>query len=645
MPFKISAQSKDMDSLRMIIAQELKDTNQVNSHIRLAQRLIKYRQLEEGLTQIQESIELSKKLDYEKGIINAYSTLASYHADKNNFQQADSIYQMVLYYAHNKNNQKAIMTTLNSIGLNHYNIGNYDQALDFHIQAYKMAELQKDFSAAAKYASNISRVYSIYDDYINAIKYIDLAIAFERKINGPLDNIIIRQINLSNYLIEDQKFERGIAILKEALNTNETVVKNEVWEAYIRNNLGQAYVKSGKTKEGVSEFLRAKIIFEELKDPFTTSMICTNLAHAYTQLKQHRQAAVFLKESFTWISDEDLDPDTKRYRSEVAAYVYENNGEYQLALQYYKNAQVFRDSIFRAEQFDKVAELREKFETGKKEDSLRYSQDELVQQRLVQRQLETNTMQKNWLLILSMILILVLSGAIIYAYGNAKRKKEANRILNEQNEIIRQKNAENELLLAEIHHRVKNNLQVISSLLSLQGKSIVDENAKSAVEAGKLRVKSMELVHTLLYEGSNFSYIEMHAFTGKLINNLAQVYGVTEGHFQQEINIPEIKLDVDSAMPIALLLNEVIVNSFKHSYLHSEKPFIISVDLKETNHKLFLRVSDNGKGSDVDQLKTSNSFGFKLIQLLTRQLNGEFEIFNEEGLVYGFQFNDYKRIV
>lgn len=644
LPLQHVAQSTEADSLRVVISSPARDTGAINARIRLAHIYIRNRRLEDGKKLADEALKMAQDLKFTRGIFNAMMASASYYADKNEFVLADTMYRQIIAFAAKNGNTRGLMQVNNSMGLNYFNRGEYDLALEHHIRAWELAEKEKVHAYAAIYLSNMARIYSIYGDYDKAIQYTEKAIAYERAINGKKESIIIRLINLSNYYNEAGRYANGILHAQEGLRLNAAGSNNSTWDAYLRNNLGHAYLKSGKALLSIPEFERSANVFEELGDSALLAMSYANLAMARVETGDIAKAQENIGRSFRLQADSSLDPEYRRYRLDVAAAVNEKNGRPAEALRYYKAARTINDSINRKEQFDKVAELHRKFETRLKEDSIRFGRQELQQQRIINEQTAHISGQKSILLFVSLAMILALGITSTLVYINYRRKQEANRMLENKNIIIAQKNNENELLLAEIHHRVKNNLQVISSLLSLQGKSISDESARSAIEAGRMRVKSMELVHTMLYESSDFSFIEISCFTRKLVINLCDIYDIDPKRFRAELGFPPIKLDIDTALPIALILNETIVNSFKHSYGKTNDVFIITADLREKDSALHLLIADNGIGSPGQLPGSNNSFGFRLIQLLTRQLAGTFEITNANGLHYRFVFTDYKRI-
>lgn len=184
--------------------------------------------------------------------------------------------------------------------------------------------------------------------------------------------------------------------------------------------------------------------------------------------------------------------------------------------------------------------------------------------------------------------------------------------------------SEKETLLREVHHRVKNNLQTVSSLLSLQSRSIEDKKIKSLIKSSQNRVISMAMVHEMLYMRDDYlSKIEYKAYVHELSQYLVRSVKGNQNNIKLNIDIPDIKLGIDTAIPLGLLINEAITNALKYG-IKDDMEGIIHIELKQENEKGFiLNIGDNGDGfSETITPQTSKSLGLKLIHNLARQLKG-----------------------
>ncbi len=206
------------------------------------------------------------------------------------------------------------------------------------------------------------------------------------------------------------------------------------------------------------------------------------------------------------------------------------------------------------------------------------------------------------------------------------------------NEIIRSSLREKEMLLKEVHHRVKNNMQVISSLLNLQGKQIKDEQARAVFQASQNRVKSMALIHESLYQTDDVSQINFAEYLRKLINNISQSYKTPTDSIKMKVNVADIMLGVDTAVPCGLIINELVSNSLKYAFPEGREGEIV-IDLSAGDSSYKLTLSDDGiglpEGLDIEQAKT---LGLKLVGTLTEQLGGQLSRSNGRGTKFEITF-------
>ncbi len=257
-----------------------------------------------------------------------------------------------------------------------------------------------------------------------------------------------------------------------------------------------------------------------------------------------------------------------------------------------------------------------------------------------------------WFKILSLCAI-VISGIFIYIYRLRSIKRQ-NKYLEEQviertrelelskhqveedKKIIEKSLAERESLLKEIHHRVKNNLQIIASLLYLQSGKFEDEDFKKVLEEGQGRVRSMALIHQKLYENEDLKSIPFGEYMKELVSEIRASFGMR--NIQLKIEAENIHFDVDTAVPLGLIVNEMATNAFKYAFLKKENGSI-SIFLTESNGEYILNIKDDGSGipEEIDIRKTK-SLGLRLVRMLSQQLEGDFEFKSENGTSFKLKF-------
>lgn len=197
---------------------------------------------------------------------------------------------------------------------------------------------------------------------------------------------------------------------------------------------------------------------------------------------------------------------------------------------------------------------------------------------------------------------------------------------------------EKEQLLREIHHRVKNNLQIISSLLSLQTHNVRDKKFLALIRESRNRITSMALVHEMLYATANLSEIKLKKYILTLCESIYDSYHRPKMDVKFRIDINDkVNFDIDKMIPLGLVLNEIVSNSLKHAF--SSNKGVITIEMEVKKDKYTLTVSDNGKGlpARFDQKKHAN-LGMQLIFMLAEQLNGKATLVRKKGTAYKIQF-------
>jgi two-component sensor histidine kinase len=191
---------------------------------------------------------------------------------------------------------------------------------------------------------------------------------------------------------------------------------------------------------------------------------------------------------------------------------------------------------------------------------------------------------------------------------------------------------EKEWLMKEIHHRVKNNLQIVISLLSTQSNYIDNDIAYNAIRESQHRMQSISLIHQKLYQSENLARVDIRSYIAELVTYLRESFE-TDPRISFELDIVPIDLDVTRAVPLGLILNEAITNAIKYAF-PDERIGKISICIKEDEDKTFLlRIHDDGIGSPViSDIQSRKSLGMSLMHGLSKQLSGSFSVKNDEGI-------------
>lgn len=229
---------------------------------------------------------------------------------------------------------------------------------------------------------------------------------------------------------------------------------------------------------------------------------------------------------------------------------------------------------------------------------------------------------------------IIIDGKMIFKYGIYVDISERKRSEGELRKSLKEK----EVLLAEIHHRVKNNLAVISGLLELQSYDTDNEGAQSVLRESQMRIHSIALVHEKLYDNENFSEIKIKEYIKDLSNSVEKTMEMENIPVKINHDLDDVSLVLTQAISCGLLLNEVLTNSFKHAFIGKEDG-IIDISFKKVGDFFLFSIEDNGIGMGQGSIpKKRSSLGRKLIKTLSKQLNAEMNVNNEKGTHYQFKF-------
>ncbi len=242
--------------------------------------------------------------------------------------------------------------------------------------------------------------------------------------------------------------------------------------------------------------------------------------------------------------------------------------------------------------------------------------------------------------VISMITLFALS--IGRRMNRLKKEKNIALRLAQKNQIIAEKNKENELLLKEVNHRTKNNLQVLSSLISLQSDHTTDHESILMLKEGRNRIEAMSLIHQQLYRNKDVTTVELRQYIEGLCRYLEDAFYTDKKSIliQEEVNYGI--MDVDFAVPLGLIINELVTNTVKYAKFDTPEGLIL-IDLNERNDELMLRVKDEGVSTEsTTSSATNGSFGTKLIEILSKKLKGEISVDTSSGYSTTIKFSRYK---
>jgi two-component sensor histidine kinase len=535
-----------------------------------------------------------------------YANLSQLDSARWSFDRAMSGYTAV-------GNKRGAGTTYFKMAWVHRRKGEAAQAMEADLSALRIMEELGDQEKIADALGRVSEDLLLQGRQSEALEYALRGVEICRK-NGFQQQLAFALRNAGDVCINMGDNAGALGYYDEALRLTRAVNPALANIADIINCRGNAFKRLGRYAEARQDYQVCLANSEKANYPGGIFTAIANLGEVNLLMGNYAAALPYQLKTIA-LQEEmgDVGNLTENYGH--ASTIYEQLGDYRAALLYQKKARRMRDSTASVESDAAMSELRTRYETEKKEATIAAQGLQISQQRQVQ-----------WL---GFGVAALLAFMAFNFYRNARARQRSNALL-------AAKNAEKEILLKEIHHRVKNNLEIVSSLLALQSARIDDQGIKAAMQEGQNRVQSIGIVHQKLYQRDNLAAIEMKDYFLNLGESVLDSFGA-EDRVTIECAMDQLEVDIDTAVPLGLIVNELLTNTMKYAFPDG-RPGKVRIRLeKHPAGQLHLEVSDDGVGKRGPTQGTG--FGGQLIALLTRQLSGTMREEVREGTTIHFDFD------
>ena len=453
--------------------------------------------------------------------------------------------------------------------------------------------------------------------------------------------------SIGNYLLLDKStataltnFSKAKGYIEVFLNdmssvkTESEIIKGNLLKGIIEGNIGKCYVQMNQFEEAIPYLETSISTIEENSIGRTSSEANENvlaLAECHLRLDRLKVAKDYLDIELKLTRANQIIKKNRLFAS-----YYDRIGDFKNQAMYLQKNVRIQDSLEIKESSIKRQQIAAIVAEENLLDSRRTNN--LMKLEMEQNRSEMEAMdERTNLVFISLIFTLMGFAGLVFAYLKSIKNQ---RLIAEQKHIIENSLVEKDSLLKEIHHRVKNNLQMVSSLLSLQTKNTRSKAAIEALEEGKSRVKAMALIHQKLYQNDDLSVIEMQGYIESLVNSVQSVFKKGGHSINITIDAEGVELDIDRAIPFGLILNELVSNSFKYAFPEDKKDGRIYIHLRKNGDQGFFEYTDNGIGLPEDtEERTKSSMGIRLMNRLVNQLQSTLNIDKStEGVRFWFNF-------
>lgn len=490
--------------------------------------------------------------------------------------------------------------------------GNLDAALQKDLEGLKMMESIDNKAGICDALTRVSDDLTQQNRLDEALEYAEKSIKIADEYYLTNEKFYVN-FNAANVAMASRKFLQSFTYYDKALSIAKSQNLGLPSQADVTNGRANAYKRLGKNKEALADYQKAMEYAKAANYQNAINTVTANLGEINLILGNYKEALKYQLETVKLQEGSNEKANLVENYHHVST-IYSKLGDYKSALIYKQKAYDLRDNIASVESDAKMTEMLTKYETKKKEETISTQKTTISQQKLIKS--------------LFIGLAILLLGLLIIGYISYLSRVK-------KNKLLAIKNAENELLLKEIHHRVKNNLEIVSSLLALQSSQIDDQSTKDAMQESQNRVNSIGIVHQKLYQGTNLGAIEMKDYLLNLSESILDSFGAEE-KVELELAMETLDLDIDTAVPLGLIINELITNTVKYAFPNGKNGKLTIKLERKANSILQLIVADNGIGkSGVIQ---GTGFGGQLISLLTNQLNGTMHEQNDNGTIVTFDF-------
>jgi len=599
-PFFITAQK--FDSLENVVKTSKNDTCILKALLILSEtceqsQMMKY--AEPGVKLAEQKLKSVDKSDplyktYLEYLAAFYHHLAYISELKSDIPKALQLNQASLRIYEQLKQKPGMSACYINIGAIYEKQKEVEKALEYYMLSLKMHEELKDKSGAASSLNNIAQVYA------NA-----------------------------------GKMEKAIECYNSSLKIREEI-KDKMGLGYSYNNLGAAYFRMGDLDKALQYMENALAVRELANHKEGVSETIHNISVIYFRKGDLNKSKEFALRGLK-IGKEIGFPRNISNSANTLFKIYEKQNNYKDALQMYKLNIFMRDSIVNEENYRATVknQMQNQYEKKTIADSI---EKKLASIKIGNQQLLIKQEKNQKMFLFGGLALLLILAMVLFNRFRVTQKQKL--VIESQKKIVEESLTQKEILLKEIHHRVKNNLQVISGILELQAYNTGNNDLKELVWEGQNRVKSIALIHQKLYQSENISVIPFQEYLDDLVKSISSTFK-NKTEMSLFIDAGSFHFDVDTAVPLGLIINELITNCYKHAFVGEQNAEVHLKIIQVEANNFQLTLKDNGKGIPENyDINTSGSLGLQLVKGLSRQLKGSFNFRNNNGAEFNILFKN-----
>jgi len=498
--------------------------------------------------------------------------------------------------------------------------GKLVMALDMFYESLKIREDINDKRGQAECYNNMADIYRDQEDHKKELELFMESLRLLEEINDrPTQGYVLNNIGSAYQSIKN--FNKAIEYYIKSLKVSREV-GNKTWEAICLNNIGEVQLTLNKKEKAYNNFIEALTIEKEIGFEIGEASSSINLAKIFIDNNNNTHKAIELGKKSLLIAKSKGYPKYISRSAKVLHEIYRKEGDWKLAYDMYTLQMQMQDSMRNKGVEKALIKQQYNYDIEKKEKEI-----ELLSSK---NTIQSLRLEKNRNITFFAWLALLLLAILLYFAYRAYQKKLA------LSKVLEKKNEEKRTMLKEIHHRVKNNLQVVNSLLKFQSREIEDQNVLAMFKEAQSRVLSMALLHEKMYNTKDIKHIDVQEHFKLLVEDLVKTYAVKK-KINVDVSINNVNIGLGTLVPLGLIINEIISNSLKHAFKNINNGEIkVHIQPLYNNSTFEMIIGDNGTG--LNDNEKSTGLGTKLIKIFTKQLNATIKRIDEPGTNFKFIF-------
>jgi two-component system, sensor histidine kinase PdtaS len=529
--------------------------------------------------------------------------------EKGEYTQAKTLYQKALKIYQNNNDETAAARVLANLGMVYTKQGDYTKALEYQLIAVSLFEKEKDKESLVRAYNAIANIYRKQKDYGKSLKYHNESVKLRLELKDE-QGLGVSYMNIGNVYRDMKRYPEALKYYNRSLPIKYKY-EEEKSISLLLDNIGLLYFELGKYPDAERHFLNSLEIMTKVEDRMGMGELANDLGKLYSTIGRFDLADKYLSRGLQLAEETNSKDLLLDYYKTRRLFNLKQN-KLRQALYFDSLYDVAKDSIFSEEKSKAMAEMQVKYETDIKDREI-ILLNEQKRNQVVKLQLAKANMKTITVILSSAAILAIVIAIAFWKLYRIKRKSEQQK----------------EMMMREMHHRVKNNMQLILGMFGLQSNHLKNKDEKDVVTEMENRVKAMMMVHQQLYKDAYVEAIRMDDFIKELTHNICRSYRFSIENLQ--LNLDKIEMETDRAISVGLIVNELLVNAMKYGVKEGNGK--VAVNLSEVTEHWILEVKDSGNGVSTNRGDESpnQSFGLFLVKSLSSQLKADFQMKNGMG--------------